>query len=143
LSKLSHEMPERDLDEWDAEIEAEFQRVTQQNKAAGRTRRGCRHIGCPLAFIADVCGLTRGRHTLVVALYIYRRTVVCKSRTVTLPGDDLAELGISRGRKQEALARLDAAKLVRVENATGLSARVTLVWEEGGPSAGEDTHRAL
>ena len=35
---------ERDLAEWDAEIEAEFQRVIAANKTAGRKKRGQRLV---------------------------------------------------------------------------------------------------
>ena len=66
----------------DAEIEAEFQRVVAATKKAGRKKRGQRRVGFPFAFLADVCRLTKGRATLVMAELIYRRTYVCNSRTV-------------------------------------------------------------
>jgi hypothetical protein len=125
-------MTERDLEEWDAEIEAEFQRVVRGTEAAGRRKRGRRHIGAPLAFVAEVCRRTEGRTTLIVALCIYRQTCVHKSRTVTLPAGKqsvLAEQGIGRNRKHEALAKLEAAGLVRIEEvAVGQLAKVTLLW---------------
>jgi len=87
-------------------------------------------VGFPLAFLADVCRLTEGRATLVVAELIYRRTRVCRSPTVTLPGVELAELGIDRSVKRKALAQLAAAGLIRVERALpGRSAAVTLLWK--------------
>jgi len=49
---------ERDLDEWDAEIEAEFQREVAATKAAGRRKKGRRLVAFPLAFLVDVCRLT-------------------------------------------------------------------------------------
>ena len=52
---------ERDLDEWDAEIEAEFQREVAATKAAGRRKKGRRLVAFPLAFLVDVCRLTEGR----------------------------------------------------------------------------------
>jgi len=65
-----------------------------------------------------------------VALCIYRRTCVCRSKTVTLPGADIAELGISRSLKNKALAKLEVAGLIRLEKgAGGQSARVTLTWQ--------------
>src|SRR6185369_15170630 len=94
----------RNLAEWDAEIEEEFQSVVAATKTAGRKKRGQRLVGAPLAFLADVCRSTKGRAPLVVAMLIYRRTCVCGSRTVTLPGAELAELGISREMKRKALA---------------------------------------
>jgi hypothetical protein len=120
---------DRDPAQWDAEIEAEFQRVVRKTKAAGKRGRGRRHIGAPLEFLADVCRSTEGRNTLVVALCIYRRTLVCRNQTVTLPAADLAELGISRRRKNEALPKLQDAGLIRIEKpAAGRSAEVTLLW---------------
>jgi hypothetical protein len=118
---------DRDPAEWDEEIEAEFQRMVRTTKATGR--RGRRHVGVPLEFLADVCRLTGGRNALVVALCIYRRTCVCHSQTVTLPAADLAELGINRRRKNEALPKLQSAGLIRIEKpSAGRSAEMTLLW---------------
>jgi hypothetical protein len=118
------------LAEWDAEIEADFQRAVRATKVAGQRKRGGRHLGSPLSFWVDVCRLTEGRTALVVAMCIYRRAHVCRSQMVTLPAADLAELGIDRRRKNEALARLQAAGLIRIENTrAGHSAKVTLAWQ--------------
>ena len=120
----------RDLAGWDAEIEAEFQSVVARTKAAGQRKRGQRFIGAPIAFLAEVRRSTEGAVPLVVALLIYRRTCVCRSSTVTLPGDELAVLGIDRSMKRKALMRLAAAGLIRVEGALpGRSAAVTLLWK--------------
>jgi len=121
---------QRDLNEWDAEIEADFQRAVAANKAAGQRKRGRRHVGFPWAFLVDVCRLTEGRAALVVAVHVYRRTYVCRSLTVTLPPEELKELGVSRRRKNEALAKLQAAGLIRIESAgAGQSAKVTMLWQ--------------
>ena len=123
---------ERDLAEWDAETEAEFQRVVRTSKSAAQRKRGRRHVGFPLAFLADVCRLTEGRATLVVALLIYRRIYVCNDRTVTLPSAELVELGIDRSQKRKALARLEAAGFIRIEKiGSGQATRVTLLWRAG------------
>jgi hypothetical protein len=88
------------------------------------------HIGCPLGYLADVCRLPEGRATVVVAIYIYRRVIVCKHRTVTLPGAELAELGVDRERKSRALTQLARAGIIRIEdNPSGHTAKVTLLWE--------------
>jgi hypothetical protein len=122
-------MIDRDLDEWDAEIEAEFQRAVAATKRAGHLKKGRRLVAFPLAFLVDVCQRTEGRTALVVAQYIYRRTHVCRSQTVTLPAGELAELGITRRRKNEALIKLEDAGLVRIEKvAVGRAAKVTLTW---------------
>ena len=108
------------LQRWDAEIEAEFQRVVAATKTAGRKKRGQRLVGFPFAFLADVCRLTEGRATLVVAELIYRRTRVCSSRTVTLPGAELVELGVTRPQKFKAgkpRSSLYSYSLFSLENA--------------------------
>jgi hypothetical protein len=121
---------ERDLDAWDAEIEEDFRRAVAATKTAGRHKHGRRHVGFPWTFFVDVCRLTRGSHAaLTVILYIYRRTKVCNSLTVTLPGSELAELGIDRRRKHEVLAKLRIARLIQLEKATGQSTKVTLTWQ--------------
>jgi hypothetical protein len=120
---------DRDPAEWDAEIEAEFQRVVAAGKAAGRLKRGRRLVAFPWAFLVAVCQQTEGRTALVVAMYIYRRTHVCRSQTVTLPAGELAELGIDRRDKNKALAKLEAAALIQIERiAAGRSTKVTLTW---------------
>ena len=122
---------ERDLAAWDAEIEEEFRRVMAATKAAGRKKRGQRWVGLPFAFLADVYRSTDARAPLIVAMLIYRRTCVCKSRTVTLPGAELTEIGIGRETKRRALAQLEAAGLIQVERTSGHTAQVTLLWKPG------------
>ena len=120
---------EHDLAAWDAEIEADFQRVVGATKVAGQRKRGRRHVGFPWAFLADVCRSVEGRAALAVAIHIYRRTCVCRTQTVTLPAAELAELGIDRPQKSRALAKLEAAGLIRVERGrAGQSNWVTLLW---------------
>jgi hypothetical protein len=123
---------DRDLAEWDAEIEADFQRAVAATKAAGRRKRGRRYIGFPLAFLVDVCRLVPGRSAvpIAIAVLIYRRTIVCRSRTVTLPGTELAELGIDRPQKSRALALLARVGLIRIEQKPGRTAAVTLLWSD-------------
>jgi hypothetical protein len=122
-------MSNRDLAEWDREIEADFQRVVAAGKQVGRDRRGRRHVGFPWMFFVDACRLTKDHTTLIVALYVYRRTRVCNSQTVTLPNNELAELSIDRSRKCKALAKLEAVGLIQTEKAVGRSTRATLTWQ--------------
>ena len=72
----------------------------QQKPTTPGRRRAKRLIGAPLEFVSEVCRLTEGRATLVVALYTYRRVQICDNRTVTLPSGELAELGIVPQYKQ-------------------------------------------
>jgi hypothetical protein len=105
---------------------------TKPQKPATPDRpRAKRLMGAPFEFVADVCRLTTGRATLVVALYTYRRVQICDNRTVTLPSRELAELGIVRQYKQTALIKLRRAGLIKVENGRGRTARVTLIWQQG------------
>ena len=132
---MSKTAKRRDLDEWDAEIEEDFRRAVAATKVAGRRKRGRRHVGFPWNFFVDVRRLVEGQTAMTLAIYIYRRTHVCRSQTVTLPAGELTELGITRRRKNEALAKLKAAGLIRVKRmAPGQSAKVTLTWaiEVGG-----------
>ena len=68
---------------------------------------------------------------MVAALYIYRRVQICDNRTVTLPSGEIRELGIVRQNKQRALIKLQRAGLIKVENGSGRTARVTLIWHQG------------
>jgi hypothetical protein len=100
-------------------------------KTARRARRSQRLVAFPWAFLVDVCHLTHSRTALAVAVYIYRRTHVCNNQTVTLPGGELAELGIDRSMKRRALAQLKAAGLIRIGGgASGQTAKVTLLWHD-------------
>jgi hypothetical protein len=124
------EETKRNLAEWDTEIEAEFQRAVRATKAKGKRKSEQRLIGCPLGFLADVCRLTEGRTTLVVALCIYRRVCIEKTQTITLPTDGLSDFGIDRRRKREALIRLQVAGLIKIGKAPiGRPVKVTLKWQ--------------
>jgi hypothetical protein len=121
---------QRDLAEWDAEIEADFQRAVAATKAAGRRKRGQRLLGAPVAYVAEVCRATTGRAAVIVAVLVYRRTCVCNSRTIALLAVELTELCITRSMKRKALVQLEAAGLIRIERETpGRAGKVTLLWK--------------
>lgn len=95
-------------------------------------------VGAPFEFLAKVGRTTTGQAAVMVALLTYRRTIVCKNRTVTLPGAELLELGVDRSLKRRALAQLVRAGLIRIEpNPPGQSVSVTLLWR---PSSGPKPH---
>ena len=103
--------------------------VDDDPRIAAPVKRSLRLVAFPWAYLVDVCRLTEGQAALALATHIYRRTHVCKSQTVTLPGAELRELGINRELKRTALARLEAVGLIRIEgNAPGRTAKVTLLW---------------
>ena len=86
-------------------------------KTTRRAKRSQRLVAFPWAFLVDVCRLSHSRTALAVATYIYRRTHVCNSLTVTLPGGELAEL--------------KAAGLIRIGRmSSGQTVRVTLLWHD-------------
>jgi hypothetical protein len=102
-------------------------------KVVGFSRQRGRWVGCPWALLADTCGAIKGPNRAIAALVvqlIYRRTQVCKSRTVTLPTFELKELGIDRYQKARTLGVLQAGGLIRIRNRNGRSTRVTLLWKE-------------
>jgi hypothetical protein len=85
------------------------------------------HIGCPLAWLEWVFPLVRSKEQLVVALYIYRRSIVCHSKTVSLANRELQQLfGISRFTKSRALAELRQAGVITTVQQDGQAVRVTL-----------------
>jgi hypothetical protein len=98
-------------------------------KTVPRTKRNQRLVAFPWAFLVAVRRLTAGRTALLVAMYIYRRTHVCGSSTVTLPGTELAELGVDRKSKSRALGQLETAGLIQVRASAGRTAKVTLLWQ--------------
>ena len=129
VAAIAYEKPGAITAEWDAEIEAEFQRVAGGAKASGRRQHRQRFIGAPVGFLMDVYRLTTGRVALVMALHIYRRTVVCKNHTVTLPATELAGLGVNRSVKRKALTQLQAAGLIKAKNKPGRATSITLTWQ--------------
>jgi hypothetical protein len=68
-----------------------------------------RYIGCPFTWLKRVLSLVKSKDQLVVALYLQRRRAVCRSRTFTVPNQELAELGVTRQAKYRALRHLEQA----------------------------------
>jgi len=74
-------------------------------------------IGCPVPWLKRVRPAVQSADQLIVALYVYRRTKVCRSKTVSISNAGLQkELGISRQTKYRALSRLESAGIIRIEN---------------------------
>jgi hypothetical protein len=86
------------------------------------------YVICPLAWLTLVRPLVRSADQLLVLLLLYRRCLVARSRTVTLPNGELAMLGISRWTKYRAFAELVEAGALTVEARNGRSVQVTLHW---------------
>jgi hypothetical protein len=114
--------------EWDVEIEEEFQRVVAAGRAAGRKKRGGRHMGAPVSFWIALREAGLPWLAVVLAIYIYRRTRVKGSSTVTLVDAELRELRLDRYQRSRALRRLAAAGVIQMGRpASGRSRRVTLL----------------
>ena len=127
-------MTTAELAEWDAEIEADFQREMREMRREARRRRGRWYIHCPWEFLANVCRLTRGRTPLVVALCVFRQALIHRGQTVTLKGAELAELGIDPRRKREALRSLEVGGIIQLHQAKpGRKTRVRLRWRSTDP----------
>jgi hypothetical protein len=86
------------------------------------------YITCTLAWLARVLPVVCTANRLAVALLLYRRCLVQRSKTVSFPNSELSKLGISRRTKFRALALLEEAGAVTVETRNGRSVRVTLHW---------------
>jgi hypothetical protein len=101
-------------------------RVPRSGRGKGRQSGG--FIGCPLSWLKRVLPVMRGAGQLAVALYVYRRTKICRSRTVTVSNAELEkELGVNRWVKYRALSNLEGAGVVRLGSKTGHAVKVTLL----------------
>jgi hypothetical protein len=133
-NKSFSEMTPVELAEFDAETEEDFLRVVQAAKRPKKRKREGRLIGAPREFLEDVCRLTRGRAPLVVALYVYRQTIVNHTTTVPVPSSDIARLGVDRSLKSKALSSLETAGIVRLQQTRrGRMTEVTLLWRPRAP----------
>jgi hypothetical protein len=102
-------------------------RVPKVKKPPAR-RRSDRFIGCPISWLKRVRPTVRSAEQLVVALYIYRLTVVRRSKTVRVSNAELQrEFGIERRVKYRTLSCLERAGLIRIEGKTGRATVVTLL----------------
>jgi hypothetical protein len=116
------------LQRWDAEIEADYQRTVAATKAGGKTKRGNRHMGAPWSFWAALTKTKVPWLAVILGVYIYRRTLVTGTLTVTVPRAELDELGIDRYQRSRALRRLESAGVIQtIKTGAGHSPRVKLL----------------
>jgi hypothetical protein len=98
--------------------------------AARITTQTADHIGCPMAWLEQVLPYVQGEGQLVVALLLYRQWVLRgRHPTFDFPNGELKKLGISRATKHRALARLETAGLITVEQLDGHAPRITHRWQ--------------
>jgi hypothetical protein len=97
-------------------------------KKAPAHRRTNAFIGCPMSWLRRALPAVRSAEQLAVALYVYRRTKVCRSKTVSVSNAELQrELGIDRRIKYRALTGLESAGVIRLKNRIGRAVTVTLL----------------
>ena len=88
-------------------------------------------IGCPIWWLQRVLPVVNSKKQLVVAVYLWRRWVVCGYRkTFDVPNGELKSLGISRWTKYQTLARLEAAGLIRIRRNGRGAPTVTILTKE-------------
>jgi hypothetical protein len=115
-------MVERDLAEWDREIEADFRRAVAATRAAGKRKKAEPFAIVPLDWATKAAKAGKSPATIICIrlLYLSWKT---KSRTVILSNRD----GINRGSKDRVLRNLERAKLIQVDRRSGRSPRVTIL----------------
>jgi hypothetical protein len=116
---------ERDLAEWDREIEADFQRAV----ASSRTRK--RKEAEPFAIVplwhAALAAEATRSPVLLVYVDLMHRAWKAKGQPFTMPNGWLEKRGVSRKTKCRVLRNLNAAGLIVVEWRDRKSPGVTLV----------------
>ena len=119
---------ERDLDEWDAEIEAEFQRVVRETKAATpkRKKKTERFVQVPLWWIETAAKDVGSPETLVLVELLYTAWKA-RSPTFPLPNGRLTKLGVSRKIKYRMLRALERRPVILVERRVGKTPVITLI----------------
>jgi hypothetical protein len=85
------------------------------------------YVTCSLGWLAWAWPQVRSGRQLAVLLLIYRRCLWARSRTVSVPNGDLADIGLSRYGKYRALAALDELGLIITEPWDGKTIQVTLL----------------
>ena len=117
---------ERDLAEWDAEIEAAFQREVVATKLAGRKKTVEPFVKVPLWWITAATKATNNRKALVCIELLYA-SWKAKSLTFPLPNARLQKQGITRETKRRALRDLERGGLIIVERPSRKTPIVTLI----------------
>jgi hypothetical protein len=73
-----------------------------------------RFFGCPVWWLQRVLPVVKSPHQLVVAIYLWRRRVVCGNhKTFGVPNSELKSWGISRYAKYRTLKQLASAGIIK------------------------------
>jgi hypothetical protein len=98
----------------------------RRGRKTAPTEATARHIGCPLWWFRAVHPVVRGKNELVVAMFLYRQSVIQKSRTITVANVCLMdEMGVGRFAKYRAIKNLEDAGLVTVRRRNKKAVEVT------------------
>jgi hypothetical protein len=75
-------------------------------------------VGCPVWWLQHVMSVVNTKEQLVVAIYLWRRRVVCGNhKTFDVPNGELKIWGISRHIKYRTLDMLAAAGVIKINQA--------------------------
>ena len=118
--------PERDLDEWDAEIEAAFQREVAATKLAGQRKKAEAFVKVPLWWIETAAKDARSPTTIVLIELLYAAWKA-KSSTFPLPNARLEKLGVSRQTKYRVLRSLERRPVILVKRSPDKTPIITLI----------------
>jgi hypothetical protein len=118
----------RNLAEWDAEIETDFQRAVRTTKTAASVKRKKAEpfVKVPLWWVVEAAKATHTPAT-VVCIELLHTSWKVKSQTFPLPNGRLKKMGVSREVKRYVLRDLEAAGLITVERRSHKTPIVTLV----------------
>ena len=95
------------------------------------SRTSCeRFVHAPVAWVARAQAC-KGFMAVPVALVVWYRHSVTREKSFTVSNTAAAAFGLDRKQKAAGLRSLAEAGLISVENASGQSPVVTLVWEPG------------
>jgi hypothetical protein len=108
---------ERDLAEWDREIEVNFRREVAATRAAGKHRRkkGEPFVKVPLWWLRAATEATHTKKALVAIELLRASWVARGSTTFALPSGRLKRFGVSRPTWWRALQDLQRAGLITIE----------------------------
>jgi hypothetical protein len=102
--------------------------LAQTPRTGKHVSRRPNFIGCPLPWLKRVLPAVQSAGQLAVALYVYRRTKICGSKTVILSNAELElKLGVSRFTKYRALSNLEGAGIAKLGDRTGSAVKITLL----------------
>jgi hypothetical protein len=86
-----------------------------------------RLFGCPIWWVQCVRPVVRTKDQLIVAVYLWRRRIVCGSEVFDVPNGELKICGVSRKAKKRTLELLAIAGRIRVTQHAKSAPLVTIL----------------